>query len=207
MDFNSMNGFSWIDYTILGIFLVSTLAGLLRGLFKEVVSLLTWIAAFLIAGSFSTKLGATFSATSSQHFSNTPNSLGIDSGQAVSFLSIGISFVLLFVLTLIIGSVINRMITRAVEAGGISFANRFLGALFGLGRGYLINLAIIFIIQLFPMEQNWAGDSTLVASFQPAVTWLDNFVQPGLDKLKSEIQQKTQNVSNSFVQGMNTIYQ
>jgi membrane protein required for colicin V production len=131
----------------------------------------------------------------------------VDAGQAVSFLSIAISFVLIFVVTLIIGSIINRMITRAVEAGGISFANRILGAFFGLGRGYLINLAIIFTIQLFPMEQNWAGDSKLVASFQPAVKWLDEFVQPGLDKLKSEIQNRTQNVSNTIVQGMNNIYQ
>ncbi|MGH8455040.1 MAG: CvpA family protein, partial [Nevskiales bacterium] len=39
----------WVDYLILGIVLVSAVIGLFRGFFREIISLVAWIAAFMVA--------------------------------------------------------------------------------------------------------------------------------------------------------------
>ena len=49
---------NWVDWTILAIFSVSTLLSLKRGFVKEALSLAGWVAAFLVAISFSARLSA-----------------------------------------------------------------------------------------------------------------------------------------------------
>ena len=47
---------SWLDWTILAIIAVSTLFSLKRGFVKEALSLLAWVAAFLISTAFAAAL-------------------------------------------------------------------------------------------------------------------------------------------------------
>ena len=43
---------NWIDYTILGVILLSTIISLIRGFVKEAISLAIWFSAFFIASQF-----------------------------------------------------------------------------------------------------------------------------------------------------------
>lgn len=205
-----MTDFNWVDYVILSIFFVSVLAGLMRGLAKEVISLLTWAAAVVVASLFASRVAASFTGSQQVQsaISSASTTMGMNPTQSVSVLAIGTSFVGLFVITLFIGSIINYFISHAVEGQGISFANRLLGALFGLGRGVLINLVTIFLVQLTPLghEAAWM-QSQFVRSFQPAVQWLENIVQPGIDTLKSKMGQTLQNVDSQYLQGASELFQ
>src|SRR5690348_4628730 len=122
---------NWVDYVIIGLFAFSALAGLFRGLISEVIGCVTWVSAFVIAAFFATDLAARFT-NASDH-------------DTISLLAITISFIFLFIITLIVGSVINYLVSRMVDMGGVSISNRILGGVFGFIRGFLINFVIIFL--------------------------------------------------------------
>lgn len=189
--------FNWVDYTIIAIFIISILSGLLRGGVKEIISLLTWIAAFFVGTLFSGPLAAYFSnshtAQSALTSASSGSGMDVASSQA-SLFAVGASFCILFFGTILIGAVIGYIMNAAVESTGVSIVNRLAGGIFGLGRGYLINLVIIFLVQLTPMsEQSFWTESVLVRSYQPAVTWLGDRVQPGLESIKSRVGQSLEN--------------
>ena len=200
-----MSNLNWVDNIILAVFLVSILAGLMRGLVREMISLLTWAAAFVIAILFSTKVAASFSGNAGVQglVNQATQVVGASATKPLSMLSIGASFVGLFVATLIIGSVVNYFVSQAVEGRGINFSNRLLGGVFGLARGFLLVLATIFLIQLTPLSDQayWTG-SQFVHSFQPTVKWINHLVAPGLESLKSKVSDTIKEVDPSqFLQG------
>ena len=204
-----MTNYNWVDYIVLGIFFISVMAGLMRGLVKEVISILTWLAAFVVSSLFATRVASSFTGSEQVQsaISSASSSIGINPSQPISVLAIGTSFVGLFVVTLIVGSIINYFVSHAVEGQGISFANRLLGAIFGLGRGFLVNLVMMFLIQLTPFEQQpWWAQSQFVQAFKPTVQWFSNIVQPGIENLKSRVGQTIQDVGGEYLPNAENVY-
>jgi membrane protein required for colicin V production len=190
-----MTGLNFVDIIILIIFGVSALVGLKRGLVSEVVSLATLIAAFVIAILFSNSLATYFTSSSSvqEVVSSTSNAIGTNTAQPVSYIALGVSFGLLFAGTSLIGMLIKSLLNIAVQAGMLGIGNRLLGAIFGLARGFLINLVLIFVVQLSSFGNSpWWHQSQWVQSFQPAVVWLGSVVSPSLTQLKSKFQETVQ---------------
>jgi len=184
---------NWVDYLILGVFIVSILAGLLRGLIKEIISLLTWIAATIAGLLLAPRVAAYFtnSAQVQSTIASADSTIGINAAHSVSMVSTGVSFMVIFVVTLICGTIFNYFVNRTVDAGGISVGNRLWGGVFGLGRGFLVNILIVFMVQFSPLGQQpaWA-QSQFVQYFQLPVSILDQWLQPQLQDLKSKIGQQ-----------------
>jgi membrane protein required for colicin V production len=183
-----MDNFNWVDYIFLAIFFFSVLAGFSRGLVKEVVSLAALIAAFAIATMFSNSLAVYFTSSSAVQSVVTQSSsaMGMNTAQPVSYAAIGFSFALLFIATLIVGAIISFFLSFAFQVGLLGLGNRILGGVFGFGRGFIINLVIIFLVQLTPASAEvWWQQSQLVRKFQPFVVTLGNLVSPSLADLKS----------------------
>ena len=149
-----MASLNWVDYVIFGIFFFSILAGLSRGLVKEVISLLTLIAAFIIAIMFSNTLAMKFTSSESvqQVTNQAATTMGGDATQMASYAALGISFTVLFVGTIIVGWLFGFFVNLAFKTGVLGIGNRFFGGIFGLGRGFLINLVLIFLVQLTPFS-------------------------------------------------------
>ena len=97
MNFNS------VDIAILAVFFLSILAGLMRGMIREVISLFTWIAAFVVSIYFSGPLASAFTNPVRAAASSLTPAAGVNPAHSISFLGIGASFIGLFVVTLIIG--------------------------------------------------------------------------------------------------------
>lgn len=184
-----MSHLNWVDYVILAIFFFSTLTGLMRGLVKEIISLITLIAAFTIATLFSNALAAYFTGMPGiqDAVSKASNAIGPNAEQSISYLALGGSFALLFVATMLLGTIIGFILNAAFRSGVLGIGNRILGGVFGLVRGYIINLVLIFLVQLTPFsnEGSW-HQSQLVVFYQPAVIWLGNIVSPSLANLKAK---------------------
>ncbi len=83
------------------------------------------------------------------------------------------AFAILFVCTLIVGSVVNFLIVQLVRITGLSAIDRLLGVMFGICRGVLIALLIlIFLPKIIPVEQDpWWQQSRLI----PRVLVLENW--------------------------------
>lgn len=141
---------NWADWTILAIVAISTLIGLSRGFVREVLSLLTWVAAFVVAMMFRDQLAPLLS-----------NLVDTPSLQAIA------AFAILFIFTLLAGAGLNMTLSAFVEATGLSGTDRVLGMVFGLFRGCIIVLALlIFAPALIPVEEDgWWQESRLIPHF------------------------------------------
>jgi membrane protein required for colicin V production len=161
---------NWIDYCILGIIALSTLISLVRGFVKEAISLAVWFAAFFIASQFYLDLAA--------HLTNFSDPM-IRSAVAIA---------ILFVVTLILGGLLNYVVGQMVQYTGLSGTDRALGAVFGLLRGALIVSALLFFMDAFTAfpDSDWWQRSLLIPEFRVVIEWFFEYLQNHSSFLNSE---------------------
>lgn len=144
---------NWVDIVILAIIGVSALISLVRGLVREVLSVVVWIAAVWVGIRFASSL-----------------SIYLQDYIASPALRIGAAFVGLFVLTLLIGALINFLAGQLVSRTGLSGTDRMLGSIFGVLRGVLVVAVLVLLAGLTSLpRERWWGESTLVTHITPWV--------------------------------------
>ncbi len=155
---------AWFDIAILAVILVSTLISLVRGFVKESISLATWLAAGFIAMSYYLVL-----ADYLKPYIESPT------------ISQAAAFGALFIATLIVGAIINFMISQLVSKTGLSGTDKLLGMIFGAARGVLIVAMIVLFAGLTPMPQeSWWQQSQLVDYFQQVAQWIQQYMPQDL---------------------------
>ena len=162
-----------IDYIIIGIIAFSIIVSLLRGFVREVLSLASWVVAFIVASQFYPSLAAYLTQI---------DSLYIRNGTAIG---------ILFVLTLIVGAIVNFVIAQLVDKTGLTGTDRVLGAAFGLLRGVLIVAAVLFFLDTFTnFEQTeWWKESKLIPHFGFIIEWFFQQLQQSSIFLNSTLNQ------------------
>ena len=133
MDFD----IGWVDACLLGVFALSALVGLLRGFVFEVLSLAGWLVAYFVA-LWAMPLLA-------------PH---LPIGAPDSALNQGAAFASAFVLTLIIWSLLSRVIRSLVHATPLRPIDRLFGAAFGLLRGGLVLLVVAALVGFTPAARS-----------------------------------------------------
>jgi len=145
----------WTDWVIVGIIALSGLLSLKRGFLREAMSLITWIAAFILARLFSAVL-----STQLTPFLPDPTA------------SLMAAFAILFVLTLVSGSLIQLVITALVNASGVSATDRILGVGFGVVRGGIVVIVMVALLRMTPVAANdWWQSSSLIPHFVLLEGW------------------------------------
>lgn len=142
-----------LDWTILGILLISALISIRRGFTKEAMSLASWVAALVVARLFSDNLASLLT--------------GWLANEAHRYTA---AFIILFLATLIVGSLVNHLLGEFVRMTGLTGTDRALGVVFGLLRGIIIVVAILALGRLFALDQFWQ-DSVLIPYFEPVIRW------------------------------------
>ncbi len=137
-----MNG---VDMAIVIVTLMSCVFGLWRGFVKEVLSLLTWIAALLLADMYSAQV-ATYL-------------LDLISSDTVRYIT---AFALIFVIIMILGTLLNTLLGKLLNLTGLNLADRLMGAVFGVARGVVIVLVILFVSNIFVSETEQWQKSRLI---------------------------------------------
>lgn len=198
-----MQNLNWVDYIFLAIFLVTILGGLTKGLVKEIISLITWVVAIIVACLYANPLALKFTGASAVQsaVNQVSNASGVDTTQAASYAAIGVCFILIFVAVMIIGSIIGSILSLAFQAGILGIGNRLLGGVFGIAKGFVINLVLIFLVQMTPFNEQPAWqESQIVVAYQPAVEWLNNLMAPSMQSLKEKVSDTMQEVNTSVQQ-------
>ena len=137
--------FNQVDIVILIITLLSSIFGLWRGLIKEVLSLLTWIAALLVSRVYSEPLAGLMT--------------GMIENDGIRYVS---AFAILFVIVMMLGTFLNFLMSKLLNFTGLKLADRLLGAVFGVARGVIIVLVILFVTSVFLSETELWQKSQLI---------------------------------------------
>lgn len=154
-----------VDVVVIFVIFLSALFSLIRGFVKEAISLATWIIAIWLAATFAPKLAAAL-----------PNSLESEAvRQAVGF---GV----LFVLTLMVGALVNMLVAQVVKKTGLSSADRIFGVAFGILRGGLIIIVFVVIGGMTPLpEADWWQSSVLLQWFESAAIVIQDYIPDDLN--------------------------
>jgi membrane protein required for colicin V production len=124
-----------LDWIFAGVLTLSLLLGAWRGLVYEVLSLLSWIAAFILAQWLAP------SAAKWLPMQGAGESLRYAAG-----------FVVVFVASVFAGGLVAFLMGKLVSAVGLRPVDRLLGALFGLARGVLLLMAVTVVVNMTPLR-------------------------------------------------------
>ena len=127
----------WVDLALLAVFGLSVLVGLWRGLVFEVVSLLGWLVAFIIANSVGPILAGL-----------------IPAGTLTPELRLWGCYVVVFFVVLVACTLLARMLRALISATPLSVIDRLLGGAFGVVRGALILVVVATLVTLSPFARS-----------------------------------------------------
>lgn len=152
---------NWIDYTIIGVIVLSALISIVRGFIKESLSLISWVLAFFIASRFYMYITRYLTYFESD------------------VVRIAVAIAILFVATLIVCSIITYIIGQFVQKTGLSGTDRVLGVYLGIARGILVVAAVLFFVDTFtPLSQTLEWEqSLLIPHFQFIIRWFFDLIQ------------------------------
>ena len=134
-----------VDNLILAVIAISSAFGVRRGFIKEIMSLLSWIAALLVSRVYSGSLASIL-----ENLIDNPS---------VRYV---IAFSVLFVIIIMLGTLLNHLMSKLLVVTGLKTIDRLLGAVFGVARGTVIVMVFLFVLSVFVSESEWWQQSTLI---------------------------------------------
>lgn len=152
---------NWVDFTIIGVIILSALISIIRGFVKEALSLISWVLAFFIASRFYMYITSYLTYFDSD------------------VIRIAVAIAILFISTLIVCAIVSYIIGELVQKTGLSSTDRILGICFGVLRGILVVAAVLFFVDTFtPLSQSpsWV-QSQLIPHFHFIIRWFFDFIQ------------------------------
>ncbi|MGF6536533.1 MULTISPECIES: CvpA family protein [Paraburkholderia] len=133
--------FTAFDYAVMAVIGLSALRGGWRGFLSEIFGLIGWVAAFLIACHF---VGYVVPYMPARW----------PGGALTQWL---LAFALLVIGVMLVVGVANALLSRLVQASGLSGVDRSLGLMFGLVRGVILVLILVALAGLteLPQQEFW----------------------------------------------------
>jgi membrane protein required for colicin V production len=128
------------DYLVLLVLFASIVVSMMRGLVKEILSLISWIVALVVANLYGEALAELL-----------PKMIP---GHATRLI---VAFIALFIAVKLLMMLITMAVDSVIKAGGLSIADRGLGGLFGFARGVVIVLAAVLLCGMtaIPQQAFW----------------------------------------------------
>jgi membrane protein required for colicin V production len=150
-----------LDLSIIVLIVLSAIIGLVRGFVREAFSLATWLAALAFAFLYYKDLAVHVPFTGQGKL-----------GQVI------IAGIVIFLGVLIIGSIINHLLSAAISSVGLGGVDYLLGGAFGILRGGLI---VTLLVLLFGAVGNvsteaWWQDSRLMPWFEETAAVLKEMI-------------------------------
>jgi membrane protein required for colicin V production len=143
-----MAHWNWVDWVLATIVLVSVLTAIWKGFVGELVALASAITGLVIAAFNYERLASLLQ--------------GFTQNREVA---LGVSFLLLFAVVMLIGALISVLAKKLIRKVQLQWLDRFLGGIFGLARGLLIDCIVLLVMITFAIQQGAVEKSALAPYF------------------------------------------
>ena len=153
MNWPNLELFNAFDWTVVVIVAVSALLSLWRGFVREALSLAGWVVAFVVANVAAVYLAEAFG-----------DLIANRTGRYI------VAWSLLFVVTLVASSLTARLAAKVIKVSGLSVLDRILGSVFGVLRGALIVMALVFVIREVVPTTKFGSNSSASITPLPSAT-------------------------------------
>ena len=133
--------FTTVDYVVIVVIFLSSLLGLMRGFFREALSLIGFGASMWLSYHYASKFSENWLKT-------------FPGGEAGR---LALAFLAIFIVTWLVCKVLATLIGNLINKVGLSSIDRLLGAGFGLARGILIVVVLSTLAALtsIPKSNEW----------------------------------------------------
>jgi membrane protein required for colicin V production len=137
-----------LDWVLVVVLVASVVIGAWRGLVFEVLSLISWVAAFVLARVLGSQVGQWLPMQD------------MDEG-----LRTAAGFVVTFITSIFALGVVIWLIGKLVNAVGLRPFDRLMGAIFGAVRGLLLLVLIALVFLLTPMRESQIWNTSVLAPY------------------------------------------
>jgi membrane protein required for colicin V production len=138
-----MNGFDLFALIVLCVFLVSSLW---RGAMMELMGLLGWVGAFLLARLYAQDIGMLFFASLEP-----------------AFLRTAVAWVAVFIAVLLAAHLLGSIFKTAFQKAGLSVVDRAIGGVLGFLKACVVILALVWVAGYTPLAKSELFKSSIAA--------------------------------------------
>lgn len=187
-----MAHWNWLDWVLATIILVSVVTAIWKGFVAELISLAAAIAALIVAAVYYARLA--------------PLLQGFTDSVTVARAA---SFIILFAAVLVMGAVVSLVARKLIRKVELQWFDRFLGGLFGLVRGLLVDCILLLAMMAFAIQQG-AVERSALAPYVTAGSRALAFVMPqdmrrgfhaGFERFKRELIQNDKKAMEAHTAG------
>lgn len=135
---------NWLDWTLAVIVFASTVAAMLKGLIRELISLASVVVGLVVAAAGYSRTALWFDDLTKSHE-----------------IALGLGFLTLFLAVLLVGALVSLLAGKLIKTTGLEWFDRFLGGIFGLVRGVLVDSVLLLVLVAFAIKAEAVRQSAL----------------------------------------------
>jgi len=139
-----MGTWNWLDWILAGIVVASVVAAMVEGFVRELIALASVVVGLVVAVWGYARAALWFEDLTKSHE-----------------LALGLGFLALFLGTLVVGAVVSFLARKLIKAAGVQWFDRFLGGVFGLIRGVLVDSILLLVLVAFAIKPDAVRQSNL----------------------------------------------
>ena len=182
-----MGAWNWLDWILAGVMLVSVTRAITKGFVRELISLACVVAGLAVAALGYHRVATWFEDLTRSHE-----------------VALGAGFLTLFLGTLLVGALVSAFARKLIKAAGVEWFDRFLGGVFGLVRGVVIDCIFLMALVAFAIKPGVVRQSALapyVTTGARAIAWvmpdeLKAQFHGGFDKFKQSLAETDKKLRN-----------
>jgi len=156
-----MGTWNWLDCILAAIVVASAVTAMMKGIVQELISLASVLIGLVVAAIGYPRAARWFDDLTKSHE-----------------IALGLGFLVLFIGTLLAGALGGVLARKLIKTAGIQWFDRFLGGLFGLVRGVLVNAILLMAMLAFAIKPDAVRQSAL-APYVTTGTRVIVLVMPG----------------------------
>ncbi len=139
-----MGTWNWLDCILAAIVVASVVAAILKGFVREMISLASVLIGLAVAALWYPRAALWYDDLTKSHE-----------------IAMGLGFLTLFLATLLAGMLVNVAARRIIKTAGLQTFDRFLGGVFGLVVGVLVDAVLLMAMMAFAIKPDAVQRSAL----------------------------------------------